>query len=373
MLVLLYSNKVPSCLDSSVSSLDSSQRGDSDDMPPNMTRELSVVLSGDASLSDDSSVSSTPFNSTDTDVDVPLRKTFRSGHLDEDVEVTEVIDQFMKSQWELEEDSSPPRLTTSISYERPPLRSPLPEGHHRRSSSLNRQSNVGSQRMSLGDISERASRRGLTRMTSQTSRASRSSNPSPSHRRISSKTGSRGSLSSDELFAADGECLYVFEASHRGILGLAIEPCRRGTRIHGIKDFSPLFGLAKAGDRVVDVDGIDVTHKTTAGVAELLRRKKGRNKKIRITVARNDNDTGSIPALPIMSRSRSKSSGNIAIYVPGASPAKSDYSGLRSPVTDLDSSYELHTPTNEEKEEPFHFIGAAPYEEDYESFSDPGL
>jgi hypothetical protein len=103
-----------------------------------------------------------------------------------------------------------------------------------------------------------------------------------------------------------------------------------------VKEYSPLYGLIKKGDRIVDVDGIDTTQKTTAGVAELLRRKKGRNRKICITVARTTNESvGGIPTLD------------------------SSYTDIPTPYSDPD------------EELPFHFIGAAEYEEpDYESFSD---
>lgn len=356
-------------MSSSVSSLDSAPKGEGGDKQSPTNRALVAVLSGDGSLPDDTSVSSTPIKRSDMDVDVPLRKTLSSGHLDEDAAVAEVLDQFMKSQWQLDE-SPPQHFGTSMSYERPPLKSPHANKNHRKSSSWDKDSPRISNRKKVKD----GSRRSLPRMSSHSSRGSKASNPSPTHKRGTSNGGSGGSYSPDELFGSDDECLYVFEAAHRGYLGLAIEPCRRGTRIQSVKEYSPLFGLAEPGDRIVNVDGIDTRYKTTAGVAELLRRKKGRNKKIIITLARRSSDSGGIPTLPI--KTRSQSIGSIALRVP-ASPAQNE-GGLLSSVTDLDSSYELHSPIEIPKEdsleETFHFLGAAQSsEDDFESFSDPGL
>lgn len=349
-------------LNSSVSSLGSAPR-ESGNFPPN--RALVAVLSGDASLPDDSSVSSTPVKITDMAVKVPKRRILSSSRVANDVAVQEVLDQFMKSNWHLDESpredfsSSMHELNVSVSYDKPPPRPPGMEGDHRRSSSWDRTNLIGSPqdsfRKSLDPkkLPHRKSKRNL-----QQSR---------------SKNSSRDSNSSVELLSADGECLYVYEASHRRYLGLAIEPCPRGTRVQSVKEYSPLYGLIKKGDRIVDVDGIDTTQKTTAGVAELLRRKKGRNRKICITVARTTNESvGGIPTLPTTTkRRRSKSIGSMAVSVPVVAQ-NTQYRGI-SPVTDLDSSYtDIPTPYSDPDEElPFHFIGAAEYEEpDYESFSD---
>lgn len=341
-------------------------------------RALAAVLSGDVTVPDDSSVSSTPIKGTDMEVDLPPRRTLSSGQLADDVDVEEALDEFMKSQqWgqdddtSSEEDVSPiHRKIKSASYDDSPTKS------HRRPKDRSSTWDKGSfPRPSIADAKtvKRGSTRKVTRgISTQSSRTSsrNSGQPSPTHRRTDSRNGSRGSHSSGDLFASDGECFYIFEASHRGYLGLAIEPCRRGTRIQAVKDHSPLFGLVEPGDRIVEIDGVETTYKTTAGVAEMLRRKKGRNKKIRLTIARTNSECGAIPALPTMTRSRSKSSGSIALRSP--SPANPiDYSGFSPKITDLDSSYtDMSTPTGtaDEQEEavPFHYIGAAPSE-------DPGL
>ncbi len=278
-------------------------------------RALAAVLSGDASLPDDSSVSSTPIKGTNMDVKVTPRRTLSSSRVADDVDMQEVLDEFMKSSWDQDKppgedySSSMHELNVSVSYDKPPLRAPaMDDGHHRRSSSWDRTNLIGSPkdsfRKSLNSKkqSDRESKRNL--------------------KQSRSKNSSRDSNASADLFSTDGECLYVYEASHRGYLGLAIEPCRRGTRIQSVKEYSPLYGLIKIGDRIVDVDGIDTTQKTTAGVAELLRRKKGRNRKICITVARTTNEAaGGIPTLPTkMSQRRSKSIGSMAVNVPAIAP-----------------------------------------------------
>lgn len=397
---IIDSNKLPSVRTcSSISSLESGPRGDSSNnnlLSPGQ-RALSAVLSGDGTNADDSSVSSTPVKGTDMHLDVAPRRTLSSGQLADEVDVDAVLDEFlMKRQWEYkgqnddtssEEDVFPThRVVTSASYDRLPSKAPHANVQHTRSESWDKHSALDRtkvpRRPFAAKTTKQTSRRSFKRANSQTSlTSSRNSGTSPTHKRSQSRASSRGSQSSAELFAPDSEILYVYETSHRGYLGLAIEPCRRGTRIKAVKDYSPLFGLVEAGDRIVNVDGVDITYKTTAGVAELLKRKQGRNKKIRLTVARKTNETGGISTLPIMTRSRSKSLGS-SVHVPSPSkPAAPTHYSRLSPVTGLVSSItELTTsptgdePLEEEEEVPFHFIGAAASEDpDYESFSDPGF
>lgn len=382
------------CDYSSISSLESGLTGTTTELVLPGHRALAAVLSGDRTIDDESSVSSTPIKGSDQKVDMPLRRTLSSGQLTDDIDVDKVLDEFMKSQqdWEYtgktddtsseEEVSVSPthRVVKSASYERSPEKLPRAKGGRLRSNSWDK-----GNRASLSDaktVVRRGSRRNLNTMESQASKSSsRTSGASPTHRRRNSKNGSSrgGSQSSGELFIPDGEALYVFEASHRGFLGLAIEPCQRGTRIRSVKEYSPLYGLVEAGDRIIEVDGVETTYKTTAGVAELLRRKKGRNKKIRLTVLRKTTEMDGIPALPVTSsRSRSKSFGSIPPQVPVPSN-QMDFRGLTR-VTDLDTSY-VGAPASTfsddagEEEVPFHFIGAAPYEEpdNYATLSDSGF
>ena len=333
-------------------------------------------------MGDDSSVCSTPVKGTDVDLDVPLRKTLSSDQLtDDEVVVNKVIDQFMKSQRELDNDalseafSSPMHeLQVSVSCDKPPQRSPHVIRHlHRSSYSWDNQSFLGGPRAPMmmerdpkrrhRKVSSKGSGASPSRAQNRSSPSHRRSESSPSHRRTPSKNGSRGSYSSGELIPSDGECLYIYEASHRGYLGLSIEPCKNGgTQIRAVKEYSPFFGLVEVGDCIVDVDGVETTHKSTVGVADLLRRTKGRTRKIRITVSRAIEDFGGIPTLPVVRSSRSKSIDSFAVHVPAnLAPVQNREP---SPVADLDTSSADRLSPAGSQEEPFHFLGATAYEDE---------
>ena len=63
---------------------------------------------------------------------------------------------------------------------------------------------------------------------------------------------------------------FEFEAPRKGQLGLVIEANKiSGPVVHGVKDYSPLFGLVKKGDRLVQIDGRKIMKKST--LTELMR------------------------------------------------------------------------------------------------------
>jgi orotate phosphoribosyltransferase len=132
-----------------------------------------------------------------------------------------------------------------------------------------------------------------------------------------------------------------------------------------VKEHSPLFGLVKVGDEIVNVDGVDTTGMSTVVVAHLLGRKKGRCSKMRISVSRGMVGTIGIRTISMPKRYRRKSSGHIHL-----SPTE-EHSKL-SPIHDQDSSFmELHTSTPENVPDdrddnpfPFHFIGAGTHDDE---------
>jgi hypothetical protein len=63
---------------------------------------------------------------------------------------------------------------------------------------------------------------------------------------------------------------FEFEAPRKGQLGLVIEANKiTGPIVHGVKDYSPLFGLIKKGDTIVEIDGRKIVKKST--LTELMR------------------------------------------------------------------------------------------------------
>lgn len=111
---------------------------------------------------------------------------------------------------------------------------------------------------------------------------------------------SRGSGSKDSLGAflhqrtisdmSLGGFRYTFEAPSSGKLGIIIESNasrNSGPTIFTVKDYSPLFGMVEAGDKIVAVDGEDTSHMSTGQVTALLTRKRtegDQTNRIRITV-----------------------------------------------------------------------------------------
>lgn len=111
-----------------------------------------------------------------------------------------------------------------------------------------------------------------------------------------SKSGS--SIQRDKSSSA--ELRYVIDAPTGVKLGLTIESGRKGdgSKIHFVKDYSPLYGLVNCGDKIVSIDNVNTTAMDAKGIHHLLSRKRDNAGAIRLIVARQT-DKSSIPTLPL--------------------------------------------------------------------------
>jgi hypothetical protein len=96
---------------------------------------------------------------------------------------------------------------------------------------------------------------------------------------------------SNELSDGDqkpGDVRLEFEAPRKGQLGLVIEARPQvGPTVHAIKDYSPLFGRVKRGDKIVEVDGKNTTHSNLTEITKLLAVRPGRRgSNLRIVITR---------------------------------------------------------------------------------------
>ena len=65
-----------------------------------------------------------------------------------------------------------------------------------------------------------------------------------------------------------------FEAPRKGNWGLVLEySSRTGPRIYTVKDYSPLFGLVQKGDKLLEIDGKNVSQSNLTDVTKLLKGK----------------------------------------------------------------------------------------------------
>ena len=65
-----------------------------------------------------------------------------------------------------------------------------------------------------------------------------------------------------------------FEAPRKGNWGLVLESTSKtGPRIYAVKDYSPLFGLVEKGDKLLEIDGKNVSQSNLAEVTKLLKGK----------------------------------------------------------------------------------------------------
>lgn len=106
------------------------------------------------------------------------------------------------------------------------------------------------------------------------------------HNRRNSLGSSQQHPESRDSQVGSGFC-YTFDAPNSGKLGIIIESSRNlGPTIHTVKDYSPLFGLVEAGDKIVKVDGEDTDNMSTGEVTRLLARRRASNANgvIQITV-----------------------------------------------------------------------------------------
>ena len=325
-------------------------------------------------VADDSPASSTPVKGAPLDVEVPLRRSLSSSRADSE---------FMNRQWDKEEEGSSDdenhsedyQLKRAMPLDKLRCKPPREGGQQRNNSSLKkhrRHSSWPENYLADAKFSKQQGKRikSLSRMDlRKDSDELKSSERCPSHQRNHSKTSSKASASSEECTSSEGACLYSFEASRRGSLGMSVEASRRGTIIHSVREHSPLFGLVEVGDKIVNVDGVDTRGMSTVVVAHLLGRKRGQCTKLRITVSRGPVGTApvGIRTISMPKRLRRKSFGHIH-----HSPPEEHCN--RSAIDDRESSFpELHISTltleNEEDERddapfPFHFIGAGAHDDE---------
>ena len=102
-------------------------------------------------------------------------------------------------------------------------------------------------------------------------------------------TNSQSLEFSDSGRANSGDLRLEFEAPSKGQLGLVIEAKPEvGPIVHAIKDYSPLFGLVKKGDKIVEVNGKDTSQSTLSEITRMLAVQSGRRgtSNLRIVVAR---------------------------------------------------------------------------------------
>ena len=106
------------------------------------------------------------------------------------------------------------------------------------------------------------------------------------------------SLSNNDSIANDTQVRHEFEAPRKGQLGLVIESNRKtGPIVHAIKDYSPLFGLVKQGDKIVEVDGKKTSTSTLSEITKLLQvRPRRTSSNLRIVVTRSKQSAN--PSIP---------------------------------------------------------------------------
>ena len=103
--------------------------------------------------------------------------------------------------------------------------------------------------------------------------------------RLMKNSSSMSGLSSDDLVIvsskSDGSnhntgsiSRLEFEAPREGNWGLVLESSSKtGPRIYAVKDYSPLFGLVRKGDKLLEIDGKNVSQSNLTDVTKLLKGK----------------------------------------------------------------------------------------------------
>ena len=95
-----------------------------------------------------------------------------------------------------------------------------------------------------------------------------------------------------DLASAEKLVRHEFETPRKGQLGLVLEATKDGPVVRAIKDYSPLFGLVKVGDKLVEVDGKKTVYSTVNEVTKLLSvRPNRRSSHVRIAVTRPFHDS----------------------------------------------------------------------------------
>ena len=166
---------------------------------------------------------------------------------------------------------------------------------------------------------------------------------------------------------------YTFEAPSSGKLGIIIEskPSKKsGPIIFTVKDYSPLFGMVQAGDKIVAVDGEDTSHMNTGQVTALLTEKRtnrNRRKTITITVMSLHEKHGFRPELEVISMlPQTPTPSGLDLISPSV---ESTYAQQVRKAFSFDEKTIDHSKPESEAEEEdgesgFHLLGAMASEED---------
>jgi hypothetical protein len=95
--------------------------------------------------------------------------------------------------------------------------------------------------------------------------------------------------SSNKVEEREPTIRYEFHAPRKGQLGLVIKSKRiTGPIVNAVKDYSPLFGLVKTGDKIVEVDGKKTSQSTLSEITSLLAVRPGRRgSNLRIIIERS--------------------------------------------------------------------------------------
>ena len=173
---------------------------------------------------------------------------------------------------------------------------------------------------------------------------------------------------------------YTFEAPSSGKLGIIIEskPSKKsGPIIFTVKDYSPLFGMVQAGDKIVAVDGEDTSNMNTGQVTALLTEKhtdRNKRKTITITVMSLHEKHGFRPELEVISMlPQTPTPRGLELISPSvestyAQQTRKTFSFDEKTVNQRQPESETE---DEDGESGFHLLGAmASEEDDHDLFQD---
>jgi hypothetical protein len=311
---------------------------------------LGIIVDSDSD--DDTSVASTPVHSTPKEAMVPLRRTVSSSMLDslEKRKGTTMFssdplllespasstpnpfkDRSDEGRWSI--DSGDDDDNNNVAVEFGPMPSPVPMESGTASASLNEWTTLPPANEKSGRASNspsEAKRNGSSLWSrSPIAKAFKESAPRTFQRPSLPKKADFGLKrklwtaehledehgGSTPHFQNEGSIRYEFEAPRKGQLGLVIESSTTtGPIVHAVKDYSPLFGLVKKGDKIVEVDGKITTHSTLTEITKLLSVKPGRRgsntnlRNLRIVVTRSTEMQS--PAVSVVRHLRDSSYGS---------------------------------------------------------------
>lgn len=164
--------------------------------------------------------------------------------------------------------------------------------------------------------------------------------------RQSVETDSIGVITDHSTEARDDQpTRYEFEAPRKGQLGLVIESdALSGPVVYAVKDYSPLLGLVRQGDKIVQIDGKNTTRCTLSDMYRLLSTKPGLrhgshpNLKIVVLRRHSHESSHSRSVSPLHAHSRASSYGSTSSF------ASMSYFGIASSFDENDSNQSTQRP-----------------------------